>query len=207
MARGAIRRLGWFSAGMLCGVILVLGVAAWGFVTAPSWLVADEIPQRAEIGVVLGGGGGSRLRKGLALYDASMLGRLLLVDDRKSAWRGMLARQCPDCMAGAKDVVILEGSTSTMTDAALVAEYCRSQPVERLLVITDPYHTRRAALVFASRFAGTGIDISVVSSGDYNGLLRPDDEWWRDNRTLRVIWFEVSKIIFFVLTGFGFFAG
>ena len=206
MAR-AIRRLGLFVTGALAGMVLVLGAAVWGFVAAPTWLVVDETPRSADIGVVLGGGGGSRLRKGLALYDASMVDRLLLVDDRKSAWRDMLARQCPDCMVGAKRVVILEGSTSTTTDAALVAEYCSSQPVERLLVITDPYHTRRAALAFSSRFAGTGVNVSVVSSGDYNGLLRPDDEWWRDNRTLRVVWFEVSKIIFFVLTGFGFFAG
>ena len=112
----------------------------------------------------------------------------------------MLARQCPDCKTGGKPLTILTGSVSTRTDALLVYEHCVAKGIKSLVVVTDPYHTRRASLVFNRQFAGSGIEVTTVSSGDYRDRLSPAEDWWRDEVTLRVVGTEAAKIVVFLLS-------
>ncbi|MFT5258932.1 MAG: uncharacterized SAM-binding protein YcdF (DUF218 family) [Saprospiraceae bacterium] len=191
-----------YLAGILSGIILVCLIGIWVAVKAPSWLVVEREDHRADIGVVLGGGGGSRLRTGLFLYDEGKVDRLVLVDKSKLDWIHIQKRLCLDCETEGKDVTIIEGSINTFTDASLVAQYSDSQDIDSILVITDPYHSRRALLIFESQFKGSGIDVSVVSSGDYVGKLPPGEKWWLDNATSKVVWGEISKIVAFYVRGF-----
>jgi uncharacterized SAM-binding protein YcdF (DUF218 family) len=187
-------RLLIFTIGIVSGIILVLIVAVWAAFKMPSWLVIDEEAHQANIAVILGGGGGSRFRTGLSLYDRGLVDQLLLVDIKKAAWNSILERFCSDCKADGKDVVILEGSTNTLTDAELVSQYCAAHGIDSILVVTDPYHTRRASIIFNSQFKESDVEISVVSSGDFMGKLSPDEKWWQDDPTLKVIFGEISRI-------------
>ncbi len=197
-----VSKLLTYIAGVLSGVLVMSLLLVWGLVNVPSWLVVEEDTGKAEIAVILGGGGGSRLSKGLALYEAGLVERLVLVDINKEAWTWMLNRFCPECEDGEKDVVFLEGSTSTFTDAQLVHQYTSSHDIDSILVVTDPYHTRRSSIIFKSRFKRSGVDVAVVNSGDYVGKLTPAEHWWSDNATASVIWGEISRIFVFYLKGY-----
>jgi uncharacterized SAM-binding protein YcdF (DUF218 family) len=188
-----------FLAGVLAGALCIIGMAAWLAFHLPDWLVVDSVAQQAEVAVVLGGGGGTRLRKGLELYEQGIVGGLVLVDEKEKYWDTRLARQCPDCKTGGKRLTILSGSESTLTDALLVHEHCIAMDIKKLLVVTDPYHTRRASLVFNRQFAGSGIEVTTLSSGDYRDRLSPSGDWWRDEVTLRVVGTEAAKIAGFLL--------
>jgi len=188
-----------FLAGVLAGALCLIAMAAWLAFHLPDWLVVDSVPQQAEIAVVLGGGGGSRLRKGLELYEQGIVTGLVLVDEKEKYWDARLARQCPDCKTGGKRLAILNGSESTLTDARLVHEHCIAKDIKKLLVVTDPYHTRRASLAFNRQFAGSGIEVTTLSSGDYRDRLSPSEDWWRDEVTLRVVGTEAAKIAAFLL--------
>ena len=190
-----------FIAGILSGAALVIIIAAWTAFNIPSWLVVEDKAQQAGVAVVLGGGGGSRLRKGVSLYDAGVVKQLLLVDRKKGDWMHIADHLCPECKIEGKDVVFLEGSVNTFSDAALVAKYCSELGVNSMLVVTDPYHSRRAQLIFKTEFKGTNMKVSVVNSGDYVGKLSPYEKWWQDNRTVAVIWTEISKILFLYVKG------
>ena len=184
---------------MLSGILFTILIAVWLGFKAPSWLVVAGDDLKADIGVVLGGGGGSRLRKGLALYDEERIDRLVLVGKSKENWVYIQNNLCLDCSIEDRDVSILEGSIDTFTDASLLAEFIDSDDIESILVITDPYHTRRALITFESVFQESGVEISIESSGDYGDKLPPDESWWRDDLTLQVIWEEIGKIMAFYL--------
>jgi len=188
-----------FLAGVLAGALCVIGMAAWLPFHLPDWLVVDSVAQQADVAVVLGGGGGSRLRKGLELYEQGIVAGLVLVDEKEKYWDTRLARQCPDCKTGGKRLTILSGSESTLTDARLVHEHCDAKGIKSILVVTDPYHTRRAFLLFNRQFAGSGIEVTTLSSGDYRDRLPPSVDWWRDQVTLRVVGTEAAKIAVFLL--------
>ena len=191
-----------FLVGVLVGGLFAVGITAWLVFHMADWLVVDSEAQQADVAVVLGGGGGSRLRKALEIYEQGIVSGLVLVDEKESYWDHMLAQQCPDCKDGSKPLTILTGSTSTWTDAVLVHKHCDVKGIKSLLVVTDPYHTRRASLVFKWQFAGSGIEVTTVSSGDYRDRLSPSEDWWRDEVTLLVVGAEAAKIAVFFLNSF-----
>jgi len=189
-----------FIIGLLIGSLFLLFLMAWALLKTPSWLVVKNDSQHADLGIILGGGGVSRLRKGVELYDAGFISELLLVDLTAEDWKHMLTQLCPDCDLQHKKITILSGSTSTTTDAQLTLTYCRKAEVKKVLVVTDPYHTRRADLIFQHRFRWSGIEVRVISSGDYNHLLPPDEKWWEDKATRETIWLEFGKCLHTLVT-------
>lgn len=170
---------------------------------APFLLIVDEPVEQAGIAVVLGGGGGSRLRKGLSLYEAGLVSHLVLVDNKKNAWDHMLGRFCPDCVTEGK-ITIIEGSSNTFTDAELVEKYCRAHKIKSVLVVTDPYHTRRASLIFNERFARTDVQVRTVSSDEFGNRLSPSGQWWQDENTLKTVWAELNKVFIIFLKRYEF---
>jgi uncharacterized SAM-binding protein YcdF (DUF218 family) len=121
---------------------------------------------------------------------------LILVDDKVSAWTHITAHLCQDCHLEGKNVVILSGSTSTFADARLVRQFCLLHRIKSILVVTDPYHTRRVLLTFRDYFKGSAISLSVVSSGDYGFLLPPGNVWWTDRQTLKTVLLELIKSLY-----------
>jgi len=201
MVRGSYRfGLPVFLFGVLAGILCTIAVILWAAFHLADWLVVDGEIRPADVAVVLGGGGGNRLRRGLELYDQGLVDALVLVDTRARYWDGMLARWCPDCRTGDKPVTILTGSTSTWTDAQLVHAYCVKKGIERILVVTDPYHSRRAFTLFKWRFAGSGFHVTAVNSGDYRHLLLPTGKWWHDEATAQRIVMEAVGIAAFFLS-------
>ena len=191
-------RLLSFLCGTVFGILLVLAAGILFMRYAPFLLIVDEPVEQADIAVVLGGGGGSRLRKGLSLYEAGLVKHLVLVDNKKNAWDYMLGRFCPNCAAEGK-ITIIEGSKNTFTDAELVEKYCYTNNIKSMLVVTDPYHTRRASLIFTAQFAESEVQVAVVSSGEFGSRFAPDEQWWRDENTLQTVWAELNKIFIILL--------
>jgi len=184
---------------MLAGALCTVMLAAVAAFHLASWLVVDNDAEPADAAVVLGGGGGSRLAKGLALFEQGQVKTLILVDTKARSWDGMLARLCPECREEGKPITILTGSINTLTDAQLVHEHCVRRGIERIVVVTDPYHSRRASIMFGRQFADSGIRVTTVSSGDYGDRRSPAEPWWRDEGTLRMVWAEAGKIGAFLL--------
>jgi uncharacterized SAM-binding protein YcdF (DUF218 family) len=192
-------RLLLFLSGILFCLALLTGVAALGLVMLPNWLVIDQAPGRVDAIVVLGGGGGSRLRHAVNLYDRDVAGLLVLVGEEEDDWRHIQRRNCRECDLEHRRHVILNGSRNTMTDAELVLDFLEGNPLRSLLVVTDPYHTRRAYRVFSRTMSGKDLKISVASSGFYGDLSAPDGKWFQDSRTLETGWGEFGKIVYFEL--------
>jgi uncharacterized SAM-binding protein YcdF (DUF218 family) len=174
-------------------VIYTLMLLVSIFPGAAKWLVIASRPQKADIAIVMGGGGGSRLRQALNLYDQQLVHELLLVDFKESYWEHITRNLCPDCILADKKVTILSGSSTTMTDAQLSLKYCQENGVKKVLVVTDPYHTRRSALTFSWVFKESDIAVDVISSGDYGRYMRPEGNWWLDFATFKNVWLELGK--------------
>lgn len=68
-------------------------------------------------------------------------------------------------------------SSGTYGEAEVVREFIRAQPVERLLIVTSPYHTRRALATFQTLLAGTGVQIGIISA-NATSSAHPDAWWW-----------------------------
>ena len=96
---------------------------------------------------------------------------------------------------------LLARSVSNTREEALAAlPYCRLEGVRRLLVVTSPYHTRRALATFTHVFAGSGVEIGVETSARHSAA-RPD-RWWAapyDRWYVRYEW--RARLFYFVRYG------
>jgi uncharacterized SAM-binding protein YcdF (DUF218 family) len=168
----------------------------------PSWLVVHTAPVKADAAIILGGGGASRLKRGIALYDAGTVRELILVDAKESSWKHITNQLCPEYDLFGKNVMVLSGSESTWTDAQLALPVCVKKGFKRVLVITDPYHSRRSDMIFQRIFKPANIVVDVVHSGDFGRLVPPDWAWRRDRHTRDTIWLETGKIMALLLPSF-----
>ncbi len=180
------------------GIITTLLVLFGSLLAIGPYLVMDNQPIAADAIIVLGGGDGSRLRKAVEIYDSGLADRLVLVDASRRNWQSII-RNFSSSGLDEKNVTFLEGSVNTRTDAELSLFFCRKKGVYRTLVVTSPYHTRRAHILFKQVFKKSEIQVTTVSNEYYDNLLKPNESWWRHRRTLETIWMEFGKIIFAII--------
>lgn len=194
-------RLTYYCAGIVTGLLAGPIIIVFLMFGAADWLVINDEPVDAEVVVVLSGGGGSRLKHALSLYDAGIVKELVLVGPSQRSWDHITENLCSECDLLNKKVTIINGSTSTETDAQLLLQYCQERKSGSIAVVTDPYHTRRAFLTFNHVFKGTQIKVFVISSGDYGDYLSPDDKWWQHSETLETVWMEFGKCLWCFVKG------
>ena len=87
-------------------------------------------------------------------------------------------------------VVMLPLKVSNTRDEATAARAeCEQRGLTRLLIVTSPYHTRRAWRIFQRAFAGSGITLGIVPAAAYSPA-RPA-VWWKsayDRAYVRYEW-------------------
>jgi uncharacterized SAM-binding protein YcdF (DUF218 family) len=67
--------------------------------------------------------------------------------------------------------------SGTFGEAAVALEFAKREHIKRLLVVTSPYHTRRALATFRTMFQGSAVDIGIEPASS-TSPARPE-AWWR----------------------------
>ena len=65
---------------------------------------------------------------------------------------------------------------NTFDEARAALAFCRSRGVKSLLVVTSPYHSRRALAVFNHVFENSGVEIGVQPAVAYSKAI--PRRWW-----------------------------
>mgnify|MGYP001042485633 CR=1 FL=1 len=86
---------------------------------------------------------------------------------------------------------------TTYDEARFALSLLAERGRDTLLVVTDPYHTRRARLIFRRVFAGSGIRVRLRPVPlEQSGSGRYDpDRWWHTPTGLRQTWSEYVKLL------------
>jgi uncharacterized SAM-binding protein YcdF (DUF218 family) len=197
-----------------CGLFLLVvsftAVAggAVGLSYAGEWLSAADRPQHADAIVVLGGGY-ARPFQAADLYRHGFAPRIYvsvpvreeqhrLLDEAGVAFpreeevvRQVLLRKGVPASA---IEYLGKGSISTAAEAqAARAVFGTGAP--RLLVVTSPYHVRRARMTFSGALPAA--DIRMIATS-YDPLPLA---WWKDQNAARNVLLELSKMTFYKLGG------
>jgi len=196
--------------GLLVALLVVAGTAALLLRQASGWLGASDAPEKADAIIVLGSEvtraitGASLYRQGLArvvyLTVPWREPRYVALEGDKIRWpwfddvaRTLLRnRGVPD------DAIRLLGKDllSTVAEAREAARVLGPE-AGTLLVVTSPYHVRRARKVFGDHLPAARI--LVVASGE-----EPlPERWWTHQESARNVLLELAKLVFYRL-GFSF---
>jgi uncharacterized SAM-binding protein YcdF (DUF218 family) len=130
----------------------VLLLAA-GFTAATVFLFvlpdSDPIPARADAIVVLAGGRGHRLGKGLELWRRAVAPTLVISDGRAEGWEEA-NRLCKQ----AQVVCFRPDPYSTRGEAEWTGREAARRGWRSVVVVTSTYHVRRSRLIFGRCFKG-----------------------------------------------------
>jgi uncharacterized SAM-binding protein YcdF (DUF218 family) len=168
-------------------------------------LVAHDELQTSDVIIVLAGNSPFRARHAEALYQAGLAPSVILSNEPLSShgvqttWLelrqyGLVHLAIPDEAI----VPIAEISDSTYEEATRSRAIMQARGWRSAILVTDPFHMRRAVLTFRQAFdeAGFHVAASPADEGKY-GV----DNWWTDrNATVRVVQ-EYLKLGYYVALG------
>lgn len=92
--------------------------------------------------------------------------------------------------------VLARRVANTRDEALAALPYCRLEGVRRLLIVTSPYHTRRALATFAHVFEGSGVQIGIAAATQYSAA-RPT-RWWASAYDRWYVRYEWSALVFYL---------
>lgn len=161
-----LRVLRWALAILLIGSLL-LTVIALPLTVFPD---AVAVPREADVVVVLAGGQGERLDRGLAIMNRAVgaPASLLLLSDAEEPSRPEIAELCGTAGPDYAVACFRPDPVSTAGEARAIGRLARGQDWERIAVVTSTYHATRAR----SRVARcVDAEVEVVTAPPPGGLI------------------------------------
>lgn len=178
----------------------------------PIWLpwigkflvVADPL-QKSDALVILAGDENERIAAGVQLFQQGLAKWFILTDmkmpipNSEGIYSTNVKSKVTRQGVPAEYILIVPGQVSTTEDEALrVKEFILSQGFRSLIVVTSPYHTRRARMLLREAFRGSGVYLIVRPSSPSSYQA---DAWWQSPKNLRTTLLEYAKILAYL---FGF---
>ena len=191
---------------LVCAALCLVAVAA--LYSAASWLLDSKPPESADIIVVLAGDL-RRTRYAGDLYRQGFAPQILLSRPARDAREKLLDQMgisFPTAVDLGKSVLQVSGvplqnisvfgtgSLSTFEEAAVLAGMFAGQS-PRLLIVTSPYHVRRARMILGDALPGAHLIVVATPYEDF------PVRWWTSQDAARDLLLELAKLFFYGIGG------
>ena len=163
-------------------------------------VIRDPLTPADAVIAVSGDGVGERTRAAADLLRQGDARWVILSGSTKGHARGgataAMMRQALRAGVPADRLLIDDQSESTLDNARNTARLMRTHGLRRAIVVTSPYHTRRAAWVFRSVFLPQGLQVRVLAVSD--SFFRVE-QWWTRHRERSLVAREYVKLLGFLV--------
>jgi len=89
-------------------------------------------------------------------------------------------------------ILLVVNPRSTHGDALLSKKLCEKNNIRSLIVVSEPYHTRRAHYTFKRVYRGSGIKLTTYPA---------QASWWRTEEGIDVTYSEYVKLLYYLFLG------
>jgi len=182
--------------------------AGLGLGYVAEWLSVADRPQKADAIIVLGGGY-SRPFQAADLYRQGLAAKIYIsAPAREDQYRLLdeagiafpreedVVRQVLQKRGVPANAIELLGKDLISTaDEAQAARALFKQRTPRLIVVTSPYHLRRARMTFTDALPTADIRMIATSYDPF------PSSWWKNQNAARNVLLELAKICFYQLGG------
>ncbi len=197
-------------------VIFLLAVlfASW-IIIAPflaTALIVEKPLDHADVIMVLSGSAvyKERTKKAAELYKQGVASRIFITDDAtRSGWNAGEEKNIPYVELEQRELIangitpdavtVLPGTVSgTDDEAGKLADEVAARPLDRVLIVTSAYHSRRALRTFEKILAGKNVEIGIAHPP--TGEQTPDPNyWWLRPRGWQTVAGEYVKSVVYYL--------
>jgi len=193
-----------FFMGVLVGAVLMLAAGVGALVAVGHVLAVSDPLAKSDVIVAVSGDNGPRTETAVKLWKQGLAPLLLFSGaslDPDSVSSAELMKRDAIRLGVPSEAILLEtASTTTDENAHLVAQLMADKGLHSAILVTSPYHQRRASILFGRVFAPAGLTFRNHPADD------PDwdpDRWWisEPSRTLTLV--ELAKLGASVVFGNG----
>ena len=180
-----------FFLGFLIGVISVLAL----LVGVGHWLEVTDPLAKADAIVAISGDTGARADSAIALWKQGYAPLLIFSGGSKdpdSVASAELMKRTAVAAGVPANAILVEGeSATTEENAKRVAELMRTRALRSAILVTSPYHQRRAAMLFEREF-GPG-SLRLVNRPATDPVWNPN-LWWTSDPSRSLTLIELAKL-------------
>ena len=182
------------------GALILLPILVYvSLIAIGAVLIVSDPVERVDAVVVLSGGDGDRLALAVEMHAEGFAPNLVITDTASGA-NNRLVREA---MAGGfkrERIYVTDLQVDSTYDEALaVRDLALTRNWEKLMVVTDPYHTFRTRLTFQRELRGSGIEILVRP---VSGHWFRSPSWFFQAEGWQIILLEIGKLMnYLFLTG------
>ena len=179
----------------LSGLLAGIAVACLIFAGIGHGLDLEDPLAQADVIVALSGDTGPRTETAVDLWKRKYAPLILFAgaaEDPESVASGEIMKRQAVALGVPDSAILVEpSSTTTEQNARLVASLMKAQGLRSAILVTSPYHQRRAAFLFAQAFGPEALTFSNYPARD--PAWDPNTWWLHDPaRTLTAI--ELAKL-------------
>ena len=180
------------------------------FVNLGRYLVEDHPLQKSDLIVCLGG---SNIERGLEtadVYNKGFAPRIFMAREKPEEGYALLKERGVDYPEtndllktllqnlGVSQTAIITNDTvvdSTWEEAEVVRDVVKNGGYRSIIVVTSPFHSRRAWVTYRKVFEDMDTQIRMRCSkySSYN-----PEEWWKSRRFLRTVTIEYQKFGYYI---------
>ena len=155
---------------------------------------------KADVIIVISGGS-DRIKHAINLYHEGFASKMILSGAaKKGPVSNAKAMQIEASKAGVlnDDIILEEKATSTYENAIFTKKIIKSQGFHKIILVTSPYHQRRAYETF--KYVLSDLSVQILNSPSSDESSWKTDSWWYSkedskmtkNELLKIIWAKIS---------------
>ena len=177
-----------------------------------NFLIVDDAVEKADIIEVLAGSSAMRSQKAAELFFKNVAPKIVLtkmqpvhndlelrhygirlLENHEEALEVLKALKVPVAA-----IEIVDGyNESTVDEARRIKDYAVQRGMNRVIVVTSSYHSRRSRLIFRRVFKGTGIQVSLRPAPEHSHFGA--QKWWRSREETKAVFLEYQKLVYYSL--------
>jgi len=184
-----------FFGGLVVGIVLMIGLGVVGLAAVGRALAVEDPLEKADAIVAISGDTGARANTAIALWKQGYAPLIVFsgaaIDPDSVSSAEIMRREALRQGVPESATLIEPTSTTTEENASEVAKLMVQRKVRSAILVTSPYHQRRAALLFERSFEPAGLLLRNYPARDPE--WDPDLWWLRDPLRSRTL-VELAKL-------------
>ena len=169
---------------------------------AGSLIYKKDTLKPADVIVILAGEDEERVEYGAHLFREKWAkkNRIIMAGGPavwKYSWASLMKEHAEYIGIPGKDILLEDKSRTTEEDAKYTKEILSKYGYKSLILVTSPYHSKRAFIIFQKVM---GKDIKVISAPVEHSWFKFED-WWKRKRDRSMVLSEFSKFLWLWIFG------
>ncbi len=184
-----------FLLGVLTGVFLTVAIGVGTLIVIGHALAVEDPLAKSDVIVAVSGDNGPRTETAVALWKQGYAPLLIFsgaaLDPDSVSSAELMKREAIRLGVPAAAILLEPASATTEENARLVAQLMTDRGLHTAILVTSPYHQRRASILFSRSFGPVELSLRNYPARDPQWDA---DRWWMHEPSRSLTLVELAKL-------------